>query len=576
MSHPVTDYAEDVVEGNVIAGKYVRWACQRHLNDLERNDIYFDEEAANRIINFYQLTPHVKGEWAGQPIELKPWQMFIVGGIFGWKEKETGLRRFNEAYIQIGRKNGKTTLMAVIGLYGLKYDNEPGSEVYAASTKRDQSKEIFDPAKQMAKKSDYLNDFEILKNNINHLESFSKFEPLSADYDTMDGKNIHFGLVDELHAHKDSGVWDVLADGTGSRRQPLMIAITTAGFDQSSFCYDYRNYCIDVLDPRKKDFKDDSQFVYIAELDEGDDWTEEKNWVKANPNLGVSVKYDDLRRRIKKAKRMPTERNKVKCKRLNFWTSPESTWMDMQEWDESACGDMQDLNEIKEILKGEKCYAAVDLSSKVDITAYVKLFPIGSKQGRLREKLSEIIEIKSDKKIVIVIPEFFIPKDTVSKRSQEDKVPYDVWSEDEIVNTTPGNAIYLDFIEKMIIEDNEIYNFLRFGRDRWGSIQLAQNLEGHDIEAVGINQGKALSEPMKEIEAYVLENRLVHFNHPVLRWMAENTVAWTDAHDNIKPDKKKSRERIDGIVAMIMAMDGLIREEGDKESVYEKRGVRTL
>ncbi len=557
MSNPVTDYAENVVEGNITTGKYVKWACKRHLKDLKRDDYYFDEQAATRIINFYKLTPHVKGELAGQPIKLEPWQKFIVGSLFGWKRSSDDTRKYREAYIQVARKNGKTTMMAPIGLFGMKFDNEPGAEVYSAATTRDQAKEIFEPAKQMVKDSDYLDDIETYKNNLSHVESFSKFEPLSADYDTLEGKNIHMGLVDELHAHPDSGVWDVLADGTGSRRQSLMIAITTAGYNQESFCFKYRNYCIDMLDPNKPDFQDEKQFAYIAELDEEDDWQNEENWKKANPNLEVSVKKDNLESRLNKAKRMPGQRNRIICKRLNIWTNAESRWMDMSEWDQSAGGDMKDFEEYKEKLEGQKCYAAIDLSSKIDITAYVKLF--------------------SEDDNLIVIPEFFIPKDTIQKRSKEDNVPYDAWAREGYIHATPGNVVDYEYIENMIIEDYTKYNILRIGRDRWGSLQMSQNLDKAGIEVVGIGQGfKSMSEPMKELEAYVLQNKLIHFGHPVLRWMAENTVAKTDAAENIKPDKDKSKEKIDGIVALIMAMDGYIREEGTGKSVYEDRGIRTL
>src|SRR6056297_9891 len=364
--HPTTEYAVAVIEGEIKTGNYVKWACQRHLDDLEREDVYFDEQAANRIINFYKLVNHVKGEWAGSPIELEAWQKFIVGSLFGWKKKKDNTRKYREGFIEVARKNGKTTLMAPIGVYGLKFDSEPGAEIYSAATTRDQAKEIFSPAKRMVQKSDYINDVEVYKNNLSHVESFSKFEPLSSDYDTLEGKNIHMGLVDELHAHPDSGVWDVLADGTGSRREPLMIAITTAGFNQESFCYKYRNYCVDMLDPKKEDFTDDSQFAYIAELDEDDDWTDESNWVKANPNMDVSVKKDNIKRRINKAKRMPSQQNRIICKRLNIWINAETRWMDMTEWDDSAGYDPSEFEQIQEELEGEPCYAGLDLSKKID------------------------------------------------------------------------------------------------------------------------------------------------------------------------------------------------------------------
>jgi len=556
MSHPVHDYAESVVEGEVTTGQAVKWICQRHLDDLQRDDIYFDEQAANRVINFYKLTPHVKGEWAGRPIELEDWQKFIVGCIFGWKRNDD-TRKYREAYIEVARKNGKTTMMAPLAIYGLKFDEEPGAEIYSAATTRDQAKEIFLPAKRMAQKSDYFDDLTIYKNNISDMESFSKFEPLSSDYDTLDGKNPHFGLVDELHAHPDSGIWDVLIDGTGSRRQPLMIAITTAGFNQESFCYKYRGYCLDILNPAKPDFEDDRQFAYIAELDEEDDWQDEDNWIKANPNINVSVKQDNIRSRINKAKRMPAQRNRIICKRLNIWTNAESRWMDMQEWDDSAGGDMADFEEMKVQLEGQECYGAIDLSSKIDLTVWLKLFPMEDH--------------------LIIIPEFFVPADNIRKRSKDDGVPYDAWAREGYINATEGNVVHYGAIEQMIIEDYEKYNILRIGHDRWGATQMAQNLSDAGIEIVPIGQGyKSMTEPMKEAEKLVLENKLHHFGHPVFRWNIDNTVAKTDPAGNIKPDKGKSKEKIDGTVALIMALDGYIRQEGEGKSVYEERGPLAL
>jgi len=555
--HPTTEYAVAVIEGEVLTGKYVRWACQRHLDDLERDDVYFDEQAANRIINFYKLVNHVKGEWAGKPIELEPWQKFIVGSLFGWKKSLDQTRKYREGFIEVARKNGKTTLMAPIGVYGLKFDSEPGAEIYSAATTRDQAKEIFSPAKRMVQDSFYIKDIEVFKNNLSHIESFSKFEPLSSDYDTLEGKNIHFGLVDELHAHPDSGVWDVLADGTGSRRQPLMLAITTAGFDRESFCHTYRDYCIDILDPNKPDYYEDSQFAYIAELDSEDDWQDESNWIKSNPNLGVSVYKENLKRRIDKAKRIPFQRNRIICKRLNIWTNAESRWMDMGVWDESAGFDLEEFEEIKESLKGQPCYAGLDLSNKIDVTAYVKLFK------------------KDD--LFIVIPEFFIPEDTIMKRSREDGVPYNIWAEQGFINTTAGNVVHYGAIENMILSDYEVYNIKEVAHDRWGATMLAQNLDDAGITMVPLGQGyKSMSDPMKEVEKLILEKKLAHFGHPVLRWMVDNTVAKTDPAENIKPDKAKSKERIDGIVALIMALDRIMRNEGKGKSIYEERGIKVL
>jgi len=552
--HATTDYAESVLAGEIVAGQKVKWACQRHLDDLKRDDIYFDEQAANRMINFYKLTPHVRGEWAGEPIVLEGWQEFIIGCLFGWKRND-GTRKYNEGYIQVARKNGKSTLLAPVGIYGMKYDDEPGANVYSAATTRDQAKEIFEPAKRMVRKSNYLDEIEIYKNNLSDFQTFSKFEPLSSDYDTLDGKNVHIALIDELHAHPDSGIWDVLADGTGSRRNPLILAITTAGFNQESFCYKFRNYCLDILNPKKPDFKDDKLFAYIAELDDNDDWQDSENWIKANPNINVSVKKSNIESRIKKAKHMPSQRNRIICKRLNIWTNADSRWLDMDIWDKSAGGDLKDLEEILETLEGKVCYGALDLSSKVDLTCWLKLFPINNN--------------------LIIIPEFFVPQENIELRSKQDNVPYDVWARKGLINATEGNVVHYAAIEQMIINDYKNYNIKRISHDRWGATQMSQNLSDQGINITPMGQGyKSMSEPMKEVEKLVLEQKLNHFNHPVLRWNIDNTVPKTDPAGNIKPDKGKSKEKIDGTVALVMAIDGWIRQDG--ESIYEDRGIRTL
>ena len=554
--HATTDYAESVLAGEIVTGQKVKWACQRHIDDLKRDDIYFDKQAANRMINFYKLTPHVRGEWAGDPIVLEGWQEFIIGCLFGWKRND-GTRKYNEGYIQVARKNGKSTLLAPVGIYGMKYDDEPGANVYSAATTRDQAKEIFEPAKRMVMKSNYLDEIEIYKNNLSDFQTFSKFEPLSSDYDTLDGKNVHIALIDELHAHPDSGIWDVLADGTGSRRNPLILAITTAGFNQESFCYKFRNYCLDILNPKKPDFKDDKLFAYIAELDDNDDWQDSENWIKANPNINVSVKKSNIESRIKKAKHMPSQRNRIICKRLNIWTNADSRWFDMDIWDKSAGGDLNDLKEIMEMLEGQECYGALDLSSKVDLTCWLKLFPINNK--------------------LIIIPEFFVPKENIELRSKQDNVPYDVWARKGLINATEGNVVHYAAIEQMIINDYKNYNIKRISHDRWGATQMAQNLDDAGINITPMGQGyKSMSEPMKEVEKLVLEQKLNHFNHPVLRWNIDNTVAKTDPAGNIKPDKGKSKEKIDGTVALVMAIDGWIRQEGEGKSIYEDRGIRTL
>lgn len=531
----------------------MKWACQRHLKDLKRDDVYFDEQAANRIINFYKLTPHVKGEWAGRPIELENWQKFIVGSLFGWKKAKDDTRKYREAYIEVSRKNGKTTTLAPIGLYGMKFDDEPGAEIYSAATQRDQAKEVFDPAKQMVRKSDYINDIEIYKNNLSHVESFSKFEPLSADYDSLDGKNVHIGLIDELHAHKDSGMYDVIADGTGSRRQPLIIAITTAGYNEESFCKELRDYCEDILNP-KSDTVNDSQFAYIAEMDKEDIetkafWDNEELWVKANPNYGVSVKKDNLRQRIQKAQNMPSERNKILCKRLNIWTNAETRFIDMVKWDKSS-EDIQFTNyeEILDRIDGVMGYGGLDLSSKIDITSFVLVFAY---EGDF-----------------YVLPWFWIPEDNMRERVKKDGVNYDIWAEKGLIRTPPGNVVDYNFIKRDILQLREVLTFEEIAYDPWNATQVSIDLDNEGFTMIETRQGySSMSPPTKELEKLYFAKELKHGGHPVLRWMADNLVTVNDSNDNMRPDKNKSKEKIDGMVALIMALDRAIRNEAQEESV---------
>ena len=328
---PVTQYARDVLEGRITAGRLVRLACERHLQDLEtgwQRGLVWDPAAAQHVVDFYSFLRHSKGEWAGQVFKLQPWQQFRLGSVFGWK-KEDGTRRFRVSYNEVARKNGKTTEAAGLALYMLDADNEPGSEVYTAATKRDQAMITWSEAARMVKRSKALSRrIQVYwgKGNMSIEETASKFECLGADEDTLDGLNVHCAIIDELHAHKTRAIWDVLETSTASRRQPLLWVTTTAGFDQSGICYELHNYSVEVLEGR---IKDDSWFAYIATLDEGDDWQDEKVWIKANPNLGVSVKLDDLRRLALKAKVTPTAVANFLTKCMNVWTQQTSRWLSL-------------------------------------------------------------------------------------------------------------------------------------------------------------------------------------------------------------------------------------------------------
>jgi phage terminase large subunit-like protein len=546
---PVEEYAREVLAGHIPAGELIKKACERHLADLQNGSergLYFDWEAANHAIYFFQFLKHSKGEWAGRTIYLEPWQMFIVGSIFGWK-REDGRRRYRTAYIEVPRKNGKSTLVSGIALYLLIADGEGGAEIYMAATKRDQAKIAFDEAARMVKKSPHLKKrVNILKNNLNVETTASKFEPLGADADSMDGLNVHGAFIDELHAHKTRAVWDVLETATGSRIQPLQLAITTAGFNRESICYEQHEYSEKILN---NVIDDDTYFSYIACIDEGDDWRNPETWAKTNPNFGISVKEDDLQRKCNKAKEMPAAQNNFLCKHLNKWTNQSERWMDIDKWKASA-GELPDL-------EGEQCYVGMDLSSKTDLTAIVLDFPM-------------------DDGSHAVIPHFFIPEDTMQEKMRKEKVPYDMWEREGFLTATPGNVIDYEFVKHYLRKMADKYEIVEVGFDPWNASQISVDLDNDGFTMVEIRQGyRSLSEPTKTLMALVLSKRLIHGDHPVLTWCADNMVVRTDPSGNVKPDKEQATQKIDGMVALIMALSRSIVHQ-DTTSVYEGRGMLSL
>lgn len=545
----VTGYAEDVIAGRVVAGRLVRLACERHLRDLEtgkERGLHFDAEQAERVISFFALLKHSKGEWAGHQFILEPWEAFIVGCLFGWKRTD-GTRRFRSAEIELARKNGKSTLAAGIGLYMAFFDDEPGAEVYAAATKREQARIVWSEASRMVKATPAIKRrITSFVGNL-HIESTAqKFQPLGADADNMDGLNIHCAIIDELHAHKTRHMLDVLTTATGARRQPLIFVITTAGFDRNSVCWEQHDYSIKVLEGT---LPDDTFFAYIAGIDEGDDWKDESVWIKANPNLGISVKIEDLRTKCQRAQEIPGQQNAFRRLHLNEWTQQSERWLDMMVWDEN--GEPFDPSD----LEGRECYAGLDLSSTKDITALGLWFTEEQK----------------------ALMAFWVPEEGVRQRADRDRVPYDVWVREGWIEATSGNVVDYDIIRVRINELRQLYNIREIAIDRWNSTQLQTQLMGDGFTVVPFGQGFAsMTAPTKEMERLILDRKLGHGGNPVLRWMASNVAVTRDAADNIKIDKAKSTERVDGMVALAMPIGRAMVQETEPESVYETRGVLTI
>jgi phage terminase large subunit-like protein len=574
--HPAIKYAEDVLSGKILACKWVKLACKRYFEDIKNQKdkgFYFDEKAAQHAIDFFKFLKHSKGEWCGEAFELEPWQQFILWNLFGWKNKPTGYRRFKTCYLEVARKNGKTTMLAGIGLYLFFGDGEPGAEIYTAATKRDQARISHSEATRMVKSSASLRKrITIFKDNLNIMDTASKFEPLGADADTMDGLNIHGALIDELHAHKTRNVWDILETATGSRRQPLQIAITTSGFDRHSICFEQHSYLQKILE---KVYNDETYFGLIYTLDgydggsdeDKDDWQDQKVWIKANPNLGISVKHDDLERKCDKAKELATAQNSFLRLHMDIWTESETRWITVDQWNE--CG--FDVHE--QWLRGRMCYGGLDLSSTTDTTALIWLFP--------PEKDGDSYEI---------LCRFFIPEDNMLERVRKDRVPYDVWVREGFITATSGNVLDYANILNTIANDTTSFNVQELAFDRWGSQKITTDLQdiGFEIKSdssksessgrtlVQFGQGFAsMSSPSKELERLILSKMIAHNNNPVLAWMMSNVVIKIDPAGNIKPDKEKSIERIDGVVALVMAIDRAVRQN-NTSSVYESRGAMLI
>ncbi|WP_020475249.1 terminase large subunit [Zavarzinella formosa] len=527
-SHPTTQYARDVVEGKIVAGKWVKLACQRHLDDLENaheRGLWFDERAATAVFRFFALLRLAKGKWAGKPFKLEPWQKFVLGCAYGWK-REDGLRRFREVHLEVARKNGKTEVAAGNSLYLLVVDGEQGGEVYFAATKKEQAEIAFDAAAKMAAKSPILvGRVKVYAGSLVHAASGSKAIPLGADAKTQDGLNPSGISRDELHQWKGRDFWDVLETATGARSQPLGLSITTAGHNKFSIWWERRERCLMML---SKKLDDDELLALIYTLDEGDDWTDLANYIKANPNLGVTVRIEELAKRCEQAKQTPGAVNAFKRLRLNIPTDSAERWIDEEQW--AKCRDPIDEAE----LRGRKCFAALDLSQTLDLTALGLIFPPTGADLRWR-----------------YIVRHFLPKDVVRQRSEKDRVPYDQWAAEGLLILTEGNCVDYAAIKLRVIADALVFQIVALAYDRMFALPVIQELQDEGIECIPWGQGYlSMNAPTKELSRQIASGELAHQGDKVLDWEAGNVCIETDAAGNVKPSKRRSGEKIDGFAAM--------------------------
>jgi phage terminase large subunit-like protein len=513
----------------------------------------FDEIKAQRAVNFINNLKHTKGVWHGVPFDLLPWQDKIIRDIFG-TVKDNGFRQYNTAYVEIPKKNGKSEIAAAIALYLTCADSEWGAEVYGCAADRQQASIVFDVAVDMVDQCPALKKRIkpiISQKRLVYMPLGSFYQVLSSEAFSKHGLNVHGVIFDELHAQPTRELYDVMTKGSGdARMQPLFFLITTAGTDRNSICYEVHQKADDILRGKKHD---PTFYPVIYGIKDEDDWSLEENWYKANPSLGHTIPIEKVRDAFNSAKENPAEENIFRQLRLNQWVKQSVRWMPMDIWEK--CSFAVDIDK----LQGRECYGGLDLSSTNDITAFVLIFP----------------PTPTDDKYY-VLPFFWIPEENLKLRVRRDHVPYDVWAKQGFLKTTEGNVIHYGFIESFIEDLGKKYNIKQIAFDRWGAVQMVQNLEGLGFTVVPFGQGyKDMSPPTKELMKITLEKKIAHGGHPVLSWMMDNVYVRTDPAGNIKPDKEKSTEKIDGVVALIMALDRAIRKE-IKENIYEKRGMRSL
>lgn len=512
---------------------------------------HYDKKKADRAVTFIENLCHTKGKWAGTPFWLLPWQEQLIRDIFGIV-KPDGNRQFRTAFVEICKKVGKSELAAAVALYLLYADNEPSAEVYGAAADRQQASIVFDVAKQMVEMSPALMKRSKLMGATKRIVNYSNagyYQVLSAEVGGKHGFSVSGLVFDEIHTQPNRQLYDVLTKGSSDARQnPLHFIITTAGNDRHSIAFELHTKAVDILEGRRVD---PTFYPVVYGLKDDEDWEDEANWYKVNPSLGYTVDIERLRDACREAKQNPADEITFKWLRCNMWVSSTVAWIPDAIY-------MRGNEPIDmDALAGRDCYAGLDLSSTGDITALVLIFPPRDEEEKY-----------------VLLPYFWIPEETIPRRVKANSVPYDIWEKQGYIMSTEGNVIHYDFIEKFIMDLSEKYHILEIAVDRWNATQMIQNLEGEGFTIVPFGQGfSSMSAPAKEFYRLLMEGRIIHGGNPVLRWMAGNVVIDTDPAGNIKVTKAKSKEKIDGIVAAIMALDRCIRQEGQSGSVYDERGL---
>ena len=542
-------YAKAVRDGSIPSCHMVRLAVDRWFADWERDDIYFDERAFNQFVRFSKMLKHFKGAFAGKPILLEDWQLFICANIFGWKLKSTRKRRFTYADVYVPRKNGKTTFAAVIALYMLIFDNEAAAEVYAAAVDRNQAKICYDASAELIRNSalaDYVRVFR--KGSIVVEETASAYKPLSKDTKNKDGLNIHCGICDERHAWRTNEIYEVLKTGVGARSQPLIFSISTAGTDTSYPYYSDLEFLRQVLLGLKQK---DNHFIMLYEPDEGDRWDDPATWRKVNPNFGISLGEKYMADECQEAKEKGgSTLAAFQTKNLNMWVDAPEVWIP----DDDVAANAAPFDEAQ--LAGAECYVGIDLASKTDLTATAFFFP----------KYNVV-------KFLFTLPEAKIQ----DKGVEDDVVDYRLWREQGWITIAPGKVLDEDWYLAQLMGELGKYNIKCIAFDPWGMWDLKTRFGKYEAKLLEYQQSiKFMSVPTKDLEARVLRHELNFLGNPVLRWMFRNVVIWRDPNANIKLDKGRSRNKIDGVVALVDAIGGYLTKNAGKKQPYHDHPLRTI
>jgi len=539
--HRVHQYARDVRTGKILVGPLVKLACARHERDLKdatKKGFRFDVDAADHVIDFIEKwvrLPDTSDEYGKpKPFKLEPWQAFIVGSLFGWKWSNSGYRRFRNAFIEIGKGNGKTPLLAAIGLYGLMMDGQKAPEIYAAAADRDQAMIMFRDAVRMVDASPDIAK-RVKKTGIEHITNLAYglgfFRPFSREQSAKSGTRPHMGLIDEVHEHPHANIVNRIRAGAKGNMDAMFPEITNSGFDRTSVCWQHHEHSRRIVEQA---VEDDRWFSYVCVLDEGDDPLEDEScWLKVNPNLGVSIQKEYLRDQVSAAKNIQAETNTVL--RLNFcvWTSSHTPAWDMGKWREAG----EQLTFTDDDLRGRPCYGGLDLGQKDDFAAWVRLW-----------ELDEFCAIKV---------RFWLPRSALEKYPNR---PYAEWERAGILEVTEGDTTDLDLIEEAVLEDARNDGVLEIAYDKQFAGQLALHLQGAGLTMVDTHQGFALNEAIVSLSKRIADLELAHGNNLIMTWMMDNTVLRPGRNKVVRLDKEAAKEKIDGPSALVMALDRVVRQ----------------